>query len=79
MLGVGRINWPICALRHEDFDGFMRVSHRTLIQALGDVGVSFCLTALDGLRKFRMLMLRIPPVWAALPVLAGITDASMFD
>jgi len=22
---------------------------------------------------------RIPPVWAALPVSAGITDASMFD
>ena len=24
-------------------------------------------------------LVRIPPVWAALPVSAGITDASMFD
>jgi len=26
-----------------------------------------------------VLFNRIPPVWAALPVSAGITDASMFD
>jgi hypothetical protein len=43
------------------------------------VGLRPPLSLLALLEAIAVAVHRIPPVWAALPVSAGITDASMFD